>query len=247
MIEPLKISNNPSSAISPNKTGKPVSLSDLAESQKKDDVFKSDSKDEDKKKDRIELSKPAQDILAQQVTEVQSKDILNARKDLKDNAIEFRGYFELSKRRDLTDVEEQRVVQIKDDINKAFDGAKEVTPEEILKIANKTLSDHQQDALTIITKFSQGDVTNTDFAKLDKINKDLNKANGFGDKKLSKDEQNTVDQLNNGFEQILNLPEKRRLNDSEVKILEQVQNQISAIEGYRINVKQSIGIDGLAA
>jgi|GEM_PF-3994596 len=246
MVETLKIANNPSTAINQNKINRPTTLLDLNESKNNDDVNKPDKKDDaTKKNDRVELSQEAQDILFQQnVIPLRSEGVDKARRELQDNALEFRGIFETSKRRDLTDVEEQRLSTLRDNINNAFEGRKEVSADEVLKIANKTLSDFQAEASDILGRLSGGTVTNTDFARLDKINRDLNKANGFGGEAL-RGQQKALDELNKAQESILNLPEKRRLTEAETKILEQVQTQISSLEGYRINVKQSIGVDGV--
>jgi hypothetical protein len=249
MVEVLKINNSPSTPVTA-KNNRPATLLDLQESKNKDPLDKSEKKDD--KKDTVELSPEARDILLQKVEANDNlqndASIIDARKNLNDNVIEYRGLKELAKTKDLSDYQVDKLKYAEDSIKKVFENQDTITERDILKLANNRLSKFQEEAQPLIAKVDNGNVTNYEFAKLDKINRDLNKANGYGLDELSQKDKKNLDELNKSANEILKTNEgEKRLSRQDIAFLEQVQTQISSIEGFRLNVKQTVGSEGLRA
>lgn len=251
MADPIQIINSPSVPVNPNNN-RPVTISDPNVNGGLGNNNNINSNNDVRREDKVDLSDEARSLLEQNsetnIRNISDEDIRVARQNVESNSIEFRGIQNIAEQRDLTSFEVNRLDEIREEINTAFEGIREnVSDDDILRIADRTLARDQEDLFGFLERFQAGDVTNVEFQRVNQINRNLNRANGFGIRELNTQEESQVNELRSQFDEILNTDEERRLQVSEINLLEQVESAISAIEGSRLNVKQTVGPDGVIA
>ena len=80
------------------------------------------------------------------------------------------------------------------------------------------------------------------------MNESLNKANGFGvseqDLQAPAEE---VAKVKNDFNSLVEVTKDRQLTQKDVANLENLTRQLGTIQGFQINIRNSIGQDGILA
>ncbi len=258
-IESVKI-NNAATSLS-NRLDKPQNNSalDINNIEKRDirEVEKDDKVE--KKEDKIILSEDALTQLREtenlndrfQVREISKEDLetlKDTQKSLERNIIEFRGFSEISKRRDLTAEDFSKISSLREEIKTSV-GDNDIPDNKILEKADDIISGLANQASDLLDNLNKGRITGNEFDKLDKINVSLNKANGFG--KTFEPELNVRDtsEIRRSFLKSLEDIGDRKLTQRETSLLQQVQKELSTIEGFRVNVqdRELVGSDGLVA
>lgn len=250
MADSIQIINSPSVPVNPNNN-RPVTIvePEVNGGSGNNNIA---NNNEVRREDKVDLSEEARNLLEQNsetnVRNISDEEVRSARQNVENNSIEFRGIKNIAEQRDLNSFEVSRLDEIREEINTAFQGIREnISDEDILRIADRTLARDQEDLFGFLERFQTNNVTNIEFERANQINRNLNRANGFGIRELSAQEEAQLSELRTQFDEILNTDEERRLQLSEINLLEQVESAISAIEGSRLNVKQTVGPDGLVA
>jgi hypothetical protein len=221
-----------------NKVGGPKTLQDQfvnKPSDKEDD----DKKAEDKKKetDRVQLSREAQQFLKSGDSRSSGDD---SKKDvLAEAAIELRGLNQISQRRDLTPQESDRQQQITDKFAEIG-----LNKEGVVRIADKKLAEFQQELPDLVQLAQDNQITGSQFKKLNKINELLNRSNGFAEDVNSTDAAK-VTNLSKQFNTLVEQTKDQKLSRDQVSNLDKLQKELSTIQGFRLNVRESIGPDGV--
>ncbi|MDX1950214.1 MAG: hypothetical protein SFT90_06940 [Rickettsiales bacterium] len=213
---------------------------------KKSEEKKKASKSE--RKDSVSLSENALErILNSQIEEKNSSNqqdfsrvTANIEK-LTDLSIEFRGRNELAKTRNIPENEIAIQENIRNQISQII-GEEEISDEEIIAIADETIKQFSFEAPALLENLSNNNITGSQFARLDRINTALNKANGFGIDAINNQDVLEIKQV---FTNSLDEIGDRKLSEEEVSILTQIQKEISDIEDYKFNIRDSIGPNGV--
>ncbi len=239
--DPLSLSNLGNSGIQ-KSVNKPQSLIDSIKSgtlQEEDGQKETDKKDRDK----VELSPEAAEVLRATInTGDENVKVENNYTNLERDALEFRGLNQISRSRDLTEGESNKLNQIKQKF--ADIGIDDNT---IGKIAAKKLIEIQQEAPRLVKQIDDGPVTGGQIQKLNNITESINKANGFGvseqDQQAASEPQ--VVKVKNDFNSFIEVNKDRELSRAQVSDLEKLATQLSAIQGFQINVRETVGQDGV--
>jgi hypothetical protein len=237
-VNTLSLNNSSDS----NRLNKPLSLADQLSPdklKKPEDDKKSDDK---KEKDHLELSQQAREYLRSlEATQPKPSKPLEVSKTESD-ALEFRGLKVVAKNRDLTEGETNKLNQIKDNFAQVG-----IDEKGIVKIADKKLYELQQSAPQLVEQLNSGDVTGEQLAELSKVNELVNKANGFGVSEVEQKQVSTPDVIKakNAFDSFTTVNKDRKLTEKEVSNLEQLTRQLSSIQGFRINVRSTVGTNGV--
>jgi hypothetical protein len=243
-IEPITVQN----PLSVNPNNKNISQSTTSNSSSLEPKKSSSSDDlleqsrEKKEKDKLLLSKQAQEVLAQNLKNgnVQEVKTVEENNDTVKQALEFRGLSQIAERRDLTDKEQTRFNEIKTSF-----AEKNVSPSDILQIADDALAGFQQEAPALVSQLLNGDISGKQFSRLTQINDLLNRGNGFGPEEIEWALNTQVDQLTQKFNDALSQAKEQKLSRDDLSNLDKLQKEISSIQGYRLNVRDTIGPDGV--
>lgn len=255
-IEPLKIG---SAAPSLNRLDKPQNnnVLDINNVDKKE-TKETEKDNKSEKEDKVTLSEEALVQLkqtenlseTQEVKEISNEDLQKLKenqKSLENDLIEFRGFNEVAKRRDLTAEDFTKISELRSNIKNSV-GDQSISDEKILDKADEVVSEIVSETQVLLDKLKTGNITGNQFDKLDKINTSFNKANGFGNSFEPEATQDTT-QIRKDFSKSLEDIGDRKLSEKEIAILQQAQRQFSAIEGFRVNVrdKEIVGSEGIVA
>lgn len=243
-IEPLKNPTLQNSILSKNPETKSSNIQTLQDSilnvQKKDDSEKAGN--EKKEKDQVELSSEAVQFLEKALEKSVDKNTLSTNPNSPDRlAIEFRGLANNAQRRELTDKEVDRVNVIRE----SFKELGVTEDKDILKFAEKKLQEIQNTAPDLVQLVQNGDATGSQYRQLNEINKLLNNSNGFGSEQVEGALQVQSNNLVQKFNDIVEQNKDQKLSRDSLDNLERLQEQLSAIQGYRLNVRDTIGPDGI--
>ncbi len=201
-----------------------------------------DSTDVVSDKDKVTLSADAQQALNGNLPSVGNHDTFNFNENSLDNqAIQFRGLSQIAVNRPLTVDETDQVKSIRDNFSKIGIGS----DKEILKTADKKLADLQTQATNLVQSLQSGDITGSQYQQLNQINKVLNKSNGFGTESVDNTQQNQLNTLNKQVSSITQQAPDQKLSNDTINNLNNLQQQVSSIAGYRLNVSDSIGPNGI--
>ncbi len=203
---------------------------------------KKDDEKNDKEKDKITLSPAAQAFLNNTNTSNDNEKATGFSQDsLERQSLAFRGLAQIALRRDLNDNEKSQLNDIRANFAEAGIG----TDSGILKLAQKKLSEIQAEAPELVQLLNSNEITGGQFKKLNSINQLLNNSNGFGSEQVEGALQVQTDQLTKQFEEIASQSENQKLSRERLNNLQTIQNQISQIQGFRLNVKDTVGPDGV--
>lgn len=274
-IEPLVIESNqaafnnsrPDNSIKNQQD----SIADRLKSQREDeDKNKASEKEAEQKSDRISLSDNALQVLSsreggetnnersfdpslqatgQEVRAEQNNDFAGRLKRTQEVAVELRGIQEIAKNRNLSDAEVLKSSDLRSELSTILDDSS-LSLEVVSDIADKAIIDAREAAAPVIAKISNGqEVTGDEFSKINSANRLLNKSNGFGIKgfsdNLSFEDKNRLDGLKEQSDSFLASKGDEKLAANELDFVQRLQTQISSIEGFRLNVKDSIGPEGV--
>ena len=241
-LEPIKTSILASSQ-SDKSGGLPklnqTTLQDYLNGVSKEDEKRSDEK-KDNERDGIALSQEARVILSQYNTQ----EDLQARitnNNLENKALQFRGLAQIASRRELNDSEKALVT----DIRKSFADSGIDNDKAILNIAQRKLNEIQEATPALVNLLNTQNITGDQFKQLNSINKLLNNSNGFGSDQVEGALQLKADQLSKQLDDILAENDNRKLTNEVLTNLETIERQISSIQGYQVNVRDTIGRDGV--
>lgn len=247
-IEPLQIKSGGSANINgfgTNQVQKPQTLEDILE--RRDEQRAEEKRAEKRERDRLSLSDSALEYLyindpkkAQALVEAQLDEKTQSENIITQNALELRGFAQLAQRRNLTDREIERVGEIRDTLQEAG-----VSDEDALELAEKTLQNAQTQATDLVQLLSDNNITGDQFNRLNQINSLLNKSNGFGSEEVEGALQFQVNNLTERFNELIQENSEKVLSEETVKNLEALEKQISAIQGYQLNVKDTVGKNGI--
>lgn len=242
-IEPITVQN----PLSVNPNNKNIGQSITSNSSSLDPKKSSASDDLleqtiAKKKDKLLLSQEAQAVLQEALNNgnIQQFKTTQENNDAVKQALEFRGLSQIAERRDLTDKEQTRFNEIKTSFSE-----KNVTPAQILQIADDALAGFQQEAPALVSQLLNGDISGKQFSRLTQINDLLNRGNGFGPEEVEGALNTQVNQLTQKFNDALTQAKKQKLSRDDLANLDKLQKEISSIQGYRLNVRETIGPDGV--
>lgn len=246
-IETLNIRPSASSlnSLNSNQTSISNSFDESINNTNKIDDDKNDDKKK-KDKDKVSLSEQALNfITAEDSSKTErSFDIVSGnfvKNSVTQQALEFRGLIQIAGRRNLTEGEANSVREIKTNFENIG-----VSGQDILKIADKALSEFQNEANDLVQQLQSGKITGTGLDRLNKINQTLNKANGFGAEEPSDNtQQKKINDLTRQFNDVVEQTKTQELSRSQIDYLDKLQTQISQIQGYRLNVKDTVGPDGV--
>lgn len=242
-IEPIQI-QNPLSVNPNNKNiGQSQSNSSSLEPKKSnstDDLL--EQAREKKEKDRLLLSQQAQAVLQENLRNGNAQEVkaTTENNETVKKALEFRGLSQIAERRELTDKEQSRFNEIKTSF-----AENNIAPEEIIEIAEDALASFQQEAPALVSQLLSGEISGKQFGRLNQINELLNRGNGFGPEEIEGALNTQVDQLTKKFNDALAQAAEQRLSREDLANLDKLQEQISSIQGFRLNVKDTIGPDGV--
>lgn len=251
-------SNNNISALgrSDNLRPKQTLLEQISGNDDDKKTDKKDKSDETKKvneKDEVSISREARERLISEINTPQievkeiSREELQALREKQDKlenvAIEFKGFSEIAKNRTLDQQETDRVKELRGEVIK-ITGNENINDDEIIAQADDVLAQAASEVPALLDKLSSGNITGNEFAKLDKINTRLNKANGFG---ISAEDNNSrdVNKIRKEFNNSLNEIGDRKLQREEAALLKQIQKELSTVEKFQVKVTDTIGPDGV--
>lgn len=248
-FEPIQPSINPSSlsvvsknTSENNKLNKPVSLLDQTDIKKSNVI--EDTRDEDKKeRDKISLSETAQQLLQTSRTEDKNSNEKITIDKVERSALEFRGLAQIAKTRDLTESESNKINKIKNDFAEVGLDEKDIS-----RVAERKLQQIRQEAPQLVQKLDNGDITGAQFARLTSINESLNKANGFGISDVSQPDTASapkIEKVRNDFDSLVEVTKDRQLSREDLDNLDRLERQLSAIQGFQLNVRKTVGPNGV--
>jgi len=247
-IETLKIPAHGSADISglnrhTQKTTKSSTLDDLS-SPKKSEEKKTNEK---KEKDRLSLSQRAQQLLEDKRNPVltNDKEVKTESADshkITQDAITLRGLQQLAQRVPLNESQQQ---QLKDVRKSLADN--NISDTQAIRIADKALQQAQNQAPSLVQNLNDNNITGNQFAQLNQINATLNKANGFGVDNTEQPpaQQTQVEDITNKFNDIVAQTKDQKLSKDTIDNLDQLQKQLSQVQGFQLNVKDTVGPGGL--
>jgi hypothetical protein len=243
-IEPITIQN----PLSVNPNNRNIGQSSTSNSNSLEPNRNNGSQDlleqarEKKEKDRLLLSAQAQAVLQENLrsNNIQEVEAASESTETVRNALEFRGLNQISQRRELTDREQARF----NEIATSF-AENNIAPEEIIQIADDALASFQQEAPALVSQLLSGEIEGRQFGRLNQINELLNRANGFGPEEVEGALNTQVNQLTERFNDAIAQAAEQRLSREDLANLDKLQEQISSIQGFRLNVKDTIGPDGV--
>lgn len=236
---------------------------------KGDDANKSSQNNTQKSSDAISLSPAAQEIisgrqsneannnnnsavnqgLATNQVNVESTDFSSRFKKVQETAVELKGIGEIAKNRNLNDIEFIQSENLKSELSTLLESSEHLSLEQVSNIAEKALFEARSGALPILAKInSGGDVTGDEFAKINDANRLLNKSNGLaikGFQEISTEDQARLDKLSEQSSSFLESKSEEPLADNELDYVQRLQKEISAIEGYKLNIADSVGSFGV--
>ncbi len=230
-----------------NQINKKPSL--LEQITSEDNDKKSEEKEranKSQRRDNISLSESAIERFSKQeiarVEENNSQNNISQEENrLIDRAIEFKGFNEISKLRNLTPAEDNIFNFIRNEVSEIL-GNNNLSTEDIIAIADEAINNFASEAPNLLENLNNRNITGSQFSRLDRINISLNKANGFG---LNNFENQEVSEIREIFSNSLNEIGDRKLRADEISLLTQIQKEISDIEDYKINIRDSIGPNGV--
>lgn len=204
---------------------------------KEDDKKETDKKDSDK----VTLSPQAQALLNGVNTSNDNETSARFSQDsLERQALAFRGLAQIAQRRELNETEVDQVRSIRANFAEAG-----INDAGILKLAEKKLVEVQTQTTDLVQLLNSGDITGGQYKQLNQINKLLNNTNGFGSEQVEGALQVRAEQLTKAFDEVTSATENKKLAPSILSTLEQLQKELSTIQGYQLNVRDSVGPDGV--
>ncbi len=239
LIEGIKVNTTSIglNASNTDKVSRPQILQDdILNISKKDDA---DKKGDKKESDKVELSPEAQSFLKSSQSNSAGSGVVSGQ-TLQDQALQYRGLSQISQRRELTSSEQERFTAIKE--NFASLGIDEGG---ITRVADRYLQDLQVQAVELVSLIDKQQITGSQFNNLNKINKLLNDSNGFSSSQVEGALQTRADQLTEAFNKVVSAAGDKTLNAADLSNLEKLQKEMSDIQGYQLNVRDSIGSDGI--
>ena len=243
-IEPITVQNplsvNPNNKNIGQSTTSNSSSLEPKKSNTTDDLL--EQAREKKEKDKLLLSQQAQEVLAEALRNGNFQEVKTTEEnnDTVKQALEFRGLSQIAERRDLTDKEQSRFNEIKTSF-----AEKNVSPADILQIADDSLAGFQQEAPALVSQLLNGDISGKQFSRLTQINDLLNRGNGFAPEEIEGALNTQVNQLTQKFNDALSQAKEQKLSRDDLANLNKLQKEISSIQGFQIDVTKTIGPDGI--
>jgi len=204
---------------------------------------KNDEKEENgRQKDKVTISEQAAAFLnGANTNNSADKNTRFSQDSLEVQSLQFRGLAQSAARRELNDDERSLVSDIRNNFAKI--GVE--TDAGILKIAEQKLLEVRQETQDLVQLVSGGQATGEEFNRLNTINKLLNNSNGFGSEQVEGSLQTRLTQLSKQFEDAIAESENKKIDGEKLKNLEKLEREISAIQGYQLNIRDAIGPDGV--
>lgn len=163
-------------------------------------------------------------------------------------AVEIIGIERIAQERDLSESESLRSQSLRSELSDLLENS-EFSGTEVSEIAARAIDDARNEVVPVLAKISSGgEITGEEFTRLNDANELINKSNGFGIEgfnDISLADQQKSEDLQKQSDSLLERTEGRNLSQNELDYLQRLQTQISEIQGYKINIKDTVGPEGV--